>query len=202
MNSTHTTATPARVLTRAPAAGTLSRRLVLVLAFALATALAAQVRFYMPDNPYVPHTLQTVVVMLAGVTLGGGLGAAAMGFYLLLGVCGYQVFADPATANALGLMSLAGPTAGYLVGFVLAQPVLGALTANPSARSWSDLLLALLAGYAIVFACGVAWLAVLSGFDWALAVTRGLLPFLFPMLAKLAIGLPLTRLAVRRGRWV
>ena len=90
-----------------------------VIGFALLTALGAAVRIPLPFTP-VPITLQTLFVLLAGVTLGPRLGAASMAFYLLLGTAGYHVFAG---SERCGLQTIFGPTGGYLLGFLLAQPL-------------------------------------------------------------------------------
>ena len=108
--------------------------------FALARGGGAHVAIPLPGTP-VPMTLQTLVVLLAGVTLGPRLGLVSVTFYLLLGTAGYHVFA----AGDWGLSTIFGATGGYLVGFALAQPILGSLT-RPGRHSRLRLLLALLTG--------------------------------------------------------
>ncbi|MHC4234292.1 MAG: biotin transporter BioY, partial [Planctomycetota bacterium] len=63
-----------------------------VVGFALLTAVGAKIALPVPGSP-VPITLQTLFVLLAGMTLGPRLGAVSMGFYVLLGMTGYHVFA-------------------------------------------------------------------------------------------------------------
>lgn len=165
-----------------------------VTGFALLTAAAAQVAIPLPNTP-VPITLQTLAVVLAGVTLGPLWGAASMAFYLLLGTVGYEVFAF----RSWGLTTLLGATGGYLLGFVLMQPVIGAVlsssrraaTAPPSRL---NLLIALVAGQFVLFACGVAWLAAWLGVDLARALDLGFWPFLLGGAIK-------TALAIELGRW-
>jgi biotin transport system substrate-specific component len=162
-----------------------------VLAFALATALAAQIRIPLPSTP-VPITLQTAAVLLAGVTLGARLGTISMALYVGLGVVGYSVFAT----GRLGLESLAGPTAGYLLGFVAAQWVLGALT-RPGQGGALRTLSALLAGHAVVFAFGLAWLSVWGGYGPHETIEKGLAPFLAGTVIKTLASWPLALLALR-----
>ncbi|MCU1537412.1 MAG: biotin operon repressor [Humibacillus sp.] len=69
----------------------------------------------------VPITLQTLAVMLTGLVLGPVRAAAAVALYLLVGFVGLPVF----SRGASGLQVLAGPTAGYLVSFLVAALVLG-----------------------------------------------------------------------------
>lgn len=71
----------------------------------------------------VPITLQTLGVMLAGVVLGPGRGAAAVLLYLAAGLIGLPVF----SGFTGGFGVLAGPSAGYLIAFPLAAFVAGAL---------------------------------------------------------------------------
>lgn len=131
------------------------------------TATASLVRIPMPGTP-VPATLQTLVVILAGILLGGRLATISMAAYLALGTAGYLAFA-----------ATGGSTLGYLVGFALAQPVIAAL-ARPSGSGrirFARLIAAVAAGHAVIFACGLAWLWVWSGQSFGTVVAMGLLPF-------------------------
>ena len=142
------------------------------------TAIGAQIRFYLPSSP-VPVTLQTLAVLMAGMTLGPWLGTASMAFYLLLGISGYHVFAGAAWESAY----LLGPTGGYLVGFVLAQPLIGRLTQR-GGGGWSGLLAAALAGNAIIFAAGLVWLHVWTQATHVETLAMGLWPFLPGLILK------------------
>lgn len=165
-----------------------------VVGFALATAAGAQIAIPLPGTP-VPVTLQTLFVLLAGITLGPRLGALSMAFYLLLGTTGYHVFAG----GNWGLNTVFGATGGYLVGFVLAQPVLGTL-AQPGQRTWPGLLQAVVAGNAIIFVCGLIWLAVWSRAGLQQTLQWGLWPFLPGLIAKSAVALGTGHLALTKAR--
>lgn len=165
-----------------------------VVGFALATAAGAYVAIPLPGTP-VPMTLQTLFVLLAGVTLGPRLGAVSMGFYLLLGTTGYHVFAG----GNWGLQTVFGATGGYLLGFVLAQPVVGMLT-QPGMHRWSRLLTALLGGNAIIFACGLTWLAMWSGVGLRQTLAWGLWPFIPGLMLKTLIALGVGHLALAKAR--
>lgn len=186
----------ARVL---PSPGVVSRPLAVVagvVLFAALTAVSAQVAIPLPETP-VPITLQSLVVVLAGITLGPRLGAASMIFYLLLGMAGYHVFA----LQRWGLATLAGATGGYLLGFVLAQPAVG-LLCRPGRRAWLGVLLATVVGNAVIFACGVLWLKLWLAVDLWRALELGLWPFLPGTALKgvLTIALGCALLPLRR-RW-
>ncbi|WAP50365.1 biotin transporter BioY [Arthrobacter sp. ATA002] len=77
-----------------------------------------------PLGAGVPITLQTLAVMLAGIILGPGRGAAAVGLFLLAGLAGIPVF----SGFTGGLGVLAGPSAGYLLAFVPAAFAVGLLS--------------------------------------------------------------------------
>ena len=141
------------------------------LALSAVIALAAHVQ--VPFWP-VPMTLQTMAVMGIAGLFGAELGVAAMLAYLVEGAAGLPVF-----ASGFGPAVLVGPTAGYLVGMVAAAALVG------MARSHLTRALALLAGTAVIYAFGVAWLSTFVGFEKAAAV--GVVPFLFGDAAKAAL---------------
>ncbi len=108
----------------------------LVAVFAALVAASALVAAIPVGGLGVPITLQTLAVMLTGLALGPGRAFAAVGLYLLLGFAGLPIF----SGGRGGLGVLAGPSAGYLVGFLLAATAVGALsvavlrrTAGPNA---------------------------------------------------------------------
>jgi biotin transport system substrate-specific component len=157
--------------------------------FAVATALSAHVRIPLPFTP-VPITLQTLVVLLAGLTLGPGGGAASQALYLGAGLLGLPVF-------AAGAGAVFGPTGGYLIGFVLAAAVAGVI----ARRRWDALGLALgfAAGIAVIYGCGVAWLCALTHQPVAGAIAVGVLPFLAGDALKLVAAVGLAKVA--RPAW-
>lgn len=169
-----------------------ARRVIAVAAFAVATAIAAHVRVPVPFT-LVPLTLQTMVVILAGVLLGPRLGAASQMAYLGMGMAGLPVFTTGA-----GLVALFGPTGGYLLAFPLAALVAGVL-ARPGARRGLGDALRLVGGLAaaalLILASGAAWLAAMTG-DLAGAMALGVAPFLVGE----AIKVSLAALIAWRGR--
>jgi biotin transport system substrate-specific component len=172
---------PEGIATAVPTAGARSgwntysspeTRAALVVGFALLTALGAQVRIPLPFTP-VPISLQTFAVLLAGLALGGGLGALSQAVYVVLGTLGAPVF-----AGGVGTAWLFGPTGGYLIGFVLAALLVGQLSRalDVRHRPWR-LLGVLAAGIVAVYVPGVIWLALLTGMGLEKAVVVGALPF-------------------------
>lgn len=150
-----------------------------VLGGTAALALSAKVQVPLPP---VPMTMQTLVVLLLGVAYGPRLGALTVAAYLLEGLAGLPVFAGAAAGPAY----MAGPTGGYLLGFVPAAWAAGALAERGWARTLPRGFAAMLAGHALVFAPGVAWLAGFVGLERAVAA--GLVPFLVGTVVKSALG--------------
>jgi biotin transport system substrate-specific component len=184
-------------------------RLAAALAGALVVAAAAQVAIPIPGSP-VPFTLQPLAVLIVGGLLGPQFGALSLALYLGMGAAGLPVFTP---FGAPGLARLLGPTGGFLLAYPVAAAVVGwavlraekqavrqaggqavggdaeSLTARPPVRL---LVVGCLAGMAVIFAGGVAQLAILG----APALALGLVPFIWADLVKVLLAaLVLRRLA-------
>lgn len=117
-----------------------------------------------PAGP-VPVSLQTLFVLLSGVTLGPRLGAAAMGAYIVLGLAGLPVF-----ASGGGPGYILSPTFGFLLGFPLASFAAGWICGPVQDRETvggTRLALALASGTAVIYLAGLPWLF------WNLALVQG-----------------------------
>lgn len=147
--------------------------------FALLTVAGAKVSIPLPGTP-VPATLQTLPVLLAGLLLGARLGALSQVVYLGLGLAGLPVFALPGAGPGY----LLGPTGGYLVGFIIAAWLAGALAPPVAGTGFGRRLAATAAGVAALHAAGVLWLAFLFLPDTFDAFRAGSLPFIAFDLAK------------------
>jgi biotin transport system substrate-specific component len=158
------------------------RALFLVLAGSLLLTVSAKVQ--VPFYP-VPMTLQTLVVLLIGVAFGWRMGFATVLAYLAQGAMGLPVFAGT-PEKGLGLLYMTGPTGGYLVGFALAAATTGWLAECGLDRSAIGTAIAMLAGNAVIYACGLIWLSNFVGTEKA--VTFGMAPFLFGDLVKIVLA--------------
>ena len=114
-----TAATPARQRHRWNATD-----LGLIAVFAALVAGSALIAAIPVGGMGVPITVQTLAVMLTGLALGPGRAFAAVGLYVLLGLAGLPIF----SGGRSGLGVLAGPSAGYIIGFVFAATAVGWLT--------------------------------------------------------------------------
>lgn len=130
----------------------------------------------------VPMTLHTLAVFAMSALLGPRLAIAAMLTYLGAGAMGLPVFSG-SPERGIGLAYMAGPTGGYLLGFLIASGVVGWLSAG---RGWLGRAGAMLAGLAIVYLAGLAWLSVFVPAPKLLAA--GLTPFLLGDLVKIALA--------------
>lgn len=140
-------------------------------------ALAISARIQVPFWP-VPMTMQTFVVLMIGAAFGARLAAVTLIAYLIEGSVGLPVF-----ASATGL---AGPTAGYLVGFVVAATFVGWLADRGHGRSVVTTLIAFAIGEAIMLGLGAGWLATKVGLEQALSL--GVVPFLPAEGVKIALA--------------
>ena len=164
-------------------------RVAAVFLIAIATAVGAQISVPLGFTP-VPLVMGDMVVLLGGAALGSRLGLAAQVLYLAAGIAGLPVFAASATLPQ-GPLRLLGPTGGYLMAYPLAAFLTGYLAERGFDRRYVTSVLAMAAGYVVIFAFGVSWLALFSwpaalGFDAALRA--GLYPFLLGGLAKLLVA--------------
>ena len=152
------------------------------------TAAAAQISIPLPFTA-VPFTFQPMVVLIGGLALGPRLALASQVLYLAAGIAGAPVFAASASL-APGLARLLGPTGGYLMAYPLAAYVVGSLAARGFDRRYATSVVAMIAGLAIVFAGGVAWLSVHVGFGAALVA--GFYPFVVADVIKVFLAAGVT----------
>ncbi len=148
-----------------------------VFVFIVLTSLSGFVRIPLVFTP-VPLTLQTFFVLLSGAFLGRRLGAVSQVGYLLLGVAGLPVFSKAGS----GFAYLAGPTAGYMFGFVAASFLLGRLL--PPVKSFAGACVVFIAADMLILGMGSAWLAMTSGCGFAQAFLLGCAPFIIGDVVK------------------
>ena len=172
------------------------KKLILALGIALLTGLAAQLRVQLPWSP-VPITGQTFAVLLAGVLLGKWWGGASMGLYAGLGIAGVPWF----TGFGAGIGYLAGPTGGYVIGFILASLFLGYFTDKyVRARSFVSMLaLMLFANFILIYGPGLLqlgmWLSLVKGQSVTLSsvLMMGAVPFIVGDITKAVLAALIAR---------
>ena len=132
------------------------KRALLLVAGVMALTVSAKVQI---ASVPVPVTLQMLVVMVIGASFGPRLAAATVGSYLALGFQGLPVFAGAVAGPAY----LAGPTGGYLVGFLIAAWAVGHLARAGWDRSHLTMAAAMAVGILCVYVPGVVWLSASWG---------------------------------------
>ena len=200
----------------------LTKDIVLVVGFSLLVTVFAQIAVKLPFTT-VPITGQTLAVLLAGGALGANRGAASLFLYAIWGTLGIPVFAPSSAALEGELIHFIFPwegsgalvwsitSGGYIFGFIAAAYLVGRLAERGWDRGW-NITIAMLAGNALVYLFGLAWLGFAIGtgflneslgFDLASVIpgnntldktlVGGLYPFIIGDLIKLyiaAIALP------------
>jgi len=172
----------------------ITRDAALIGGFAALTAVLAQVKLSLGFTP-VPITGQTLATLLAGTVLGWKRGAASQFVYWVAGIfMPFAWYANDETGSSIsaGWNYAIGTTAGYMVGFVLAAALVGALAERGQDRDLMTSVPAMLAGTAVIYTCGVGWLAIKLDIPVATGETNaiglGLVPFLIGDAIKLIIA--------------
>lgn len=134
------------------------------------TALSAAGAFIRIPLPPVPITLQLLFTTLAGLLLGSRVGALSVGIYIVLGLAGVPVFTQGG-----GLGYVLQPTFGYILGFCAGAFVTGWIAERAAEPTFLRLLLAGLAGLAVIYALGLSYSYCLSTFYTKSPVALGTL---------------------------
>ena len=152
--------------------------------------LAVASSISIPLGP-VPFTLQTLVLAMLPIALGGRDAVVTVALYLVLGSLGLPGFSG-------GIASLVGPTGGFLWGFLVgtasAALILGVERMPERAREALAVTSMLLISYLL----GTLQLMVLMGLDIVGALAIAVLPFIVPDIVKLVVGVQVGRI-VRRA---
>ncbi len=172
------------------------KKLALALGMAALIGLLAQARVYLPWSP-VPVTGQTFAVLLAAVILGRWWGGISLTMYAGLGMAGVPWFQG---LNG-GLAYMAGPTGGYIVGFILAALFLGYVTDKYiRSRSFVVMLgLMLFASFILIYVPGLIqlglWLSMVKGepVTFTGLLTTGALPFIAGDITKAVLAAAIAR---------
>lgn len=144
--------------------------------FAAITGIFAQIEIPLP---LVPISGQTLAVGLTATILGSRYGAFSMVGYAALGAVGVPVFAG----FSGGMQVLAGPTGGYIFGFIAAAFITGAILE----KTKFNLTMAMIAntvGMVVILIIGTIQLKFVAELSWAQAMAAGVYPFIVVGLIK------------------
>ncbi len=158
----------------------------------MAAVLCVVGPFTIPVGP-VPVSLAPLVIFLSVYILGTKKGTVSVLLYLFIGAVGVPVF----SGFTGGFGKVAGPTGGYMLGYILM-----ALIAGWFIHRFYDKVaiqfLGMVLGLAVLYAFGTAWLAYSAGMSFQAALAAGVLPFIVFDLIKIIIAIALGRTI--RGR--
>ena len=147
--------------------------------------IAANIKVPVPGSPVLMN-MGTFAVLTIGAAYGARLGLATILGYMIIGALGYDVF-QSSTADLNGIEYMMGGTGGYLVGYVMATVLLGALAQRGWDRSMVWMAVAMLLGNILLYVPGLLWLGQLYGWDKPI-LEWGLTPFLLGDASKLALA--------------
>ena len=126
----------------------------------------------LPASP-VPVTLTNFAIYIAVYVLGLKAGTVSCLIYLCLGAAGLPVF----SAFSGGIGKLAGPTGGYLIGFLFLALIQGALMRRFSGKNTAAVA-GMILGTAVCYLFGTVWLAGQMHLTFQAALAAGVIPYL------------------------
>jgi biotin transport system substrate-specific component len=166
--------------------------IALIVGGSLVIGLCAQASIGWP----VPVTGQTFAVLMIGALFGARRGSLCVVAYIAEGTIGLPVFASGRAGPAV----LAGPTGGYLAGFIVAAYVTGLLAEKGWDRRIGTAVLAMIFGNIIIYAFGLSRLCQIVGINSVLGA--GLYPFIGGDLLKIVLAAVLLPSGWKLlGRW-
>ncbi|WP_406660140.1 biotin transporter BioY [Methanolobus sp. ZRKC3] len=159
------------------------RKMAYASLFAAMIAVGAYIRIPLPFSP-VPITLQVLFVLLAGAMLGARWGTLSVVVYLLLGIAGLPVF----SGGSSGIGVVLGPTGGYLIGFLVAAFLIGAMSQRNGISRPLYNVLYMLAGTFIIFLFGASYLMHSAQLTFSEGMALGVIPFIPGGIIKIALA--------------
>lgn len=158
----------------------------------MAAALCILGPLALPLGP-VPFSLATLVICFLPWMLNRRLSVLSVALYLLLGLIGLPVF----TGYSAGISRLAGPTGGYLVGYLFLAAIGGFFIEKSHGHPLFSAF-GLVLGTIACYACGTAWFTLQMSCTISSALVVCVLPFLPFDLVKILLSCLLGPLLRRR----
>ena len=154
---------------------------IILIAIVGSLLLTISAKIKIPFYP-VPMTMQTFVVLFLGIVLGPKIGLLTVSLYLFEGIFGLPVFAGT-PEKGIGFAYFAGPTMGYLIGFLIATYFAGSFKYN---KGLINTFFKLIFSVSLIYIFGLLWLGFLIGWDKPI-FQFGAQPFLLAELFKMLI---------------
>ena len=156
------------------------RDVLLVLGGAVFTGVLAQIAIPVAGSP-VPVTGQTFAALTVGAALGWQRGAASLGLYMVAGMAGVPWYAD-------GGSGFNFPSFGYVIGFVFAAALVGALANWGGDRNPLPTIATMVLGNAVIYVFGLAYLMYDLGIDLGAAWEIGMKNYLLGDALKILLA--------------
>lgn len=159
-------------------------KLLLCSLFSALTAICSFISIPLPFTP-VPVNLATLSVFLAGGLLGPRYGTVSQTVYLALGAVGVPVFHN--FTSGIGI--LAGPTGGYIIGYIAASFFTGCILQTKKREiSWGRMTIAMTSGLVSCYVLGTVWFMVLTQTGLPAALGACVVPFLPGDIIKILVA--------------
>lgn len=159
-----------------------TKQMVLIALMTAVTCVLGPLSIPLPFSP-VPISLTNFAIFLAIFILGMKNGTISFIIYLLLGAVGVPVF----SSFRGGLQVLAGPTGGYLIGFIFLALIMG-FALDHFDRKLVPTIIGMIIGMAVCYAFGTVWLAKLLSLSFKEGLMMGVIPYLAGDVAKIIIA--------------
>jgi len=156
------------------------RDVLLVLGGAMFTGLFAQIAIPVAGSP-VPVTGQTFAALIVGAALGWQRGAASLGLYMVAGMVGVPWYAE-------GGSGFNFPSFGYVIGFVFAAALVGALANWGGDRNPLPTIATMVLGNAVIYVFGLAYLMFDLSIDLGAAWDIGMKNYLLGDAIKILLA--------------
>lgn len=159
-----------------------TKQMVLIALMTAVTCVLGPLSIPLPFSP-VPISLTNFAIFLAIFVLGMKSGTISFIIYLLLGAVGVPVF----SSFRGGFQVLAGPTGGYLIGFIFLALIMG-FALDHFDRKLVPTIIGMIIGMAVCYAFGTVWLAKLLSLSFKEGLMMGVIPYLPGDTAKIIIA--------------
>ena len=159
-----------------------TKQMVLIALMTAVTCVLGPLSIPLPFSP-VPISLTNFAIFLAIFVLGMKNGTISFIIYLLLGAVGVPVF----SSFRGGFQVLAGPTGGYLIGFIFLALIMG-FALDHFDRKLVPIIIGMIIGMAVCYTFGTVWLAKLLSLSFKEGLMMGVIPYLPGDAAKIIIA--------------
>ena len=159
-----------------------TKQMVLIALMTSVTCVLGPLSIPLPFSP-VPISLTNFAIFLAIFVLGMKNGTISFIIYLLLGAVGVPVF----SSFRGGFQVLAGPTGGYLIGFIFLALIMG-FALDHFDRKLVPTIIGMIIGMVVCYAFGTVWLAKLLSLSFKEGLMMGVIPYLAGDVAKIIIA--------------